>query len=85
MRRWHKVLSSPSTAKLEKVFQQGLGLIRANAVIDFRNMMALGMVKNARTLCDAARFRVSRAIIEPRDAGLADGACTHRARFECYV
>jgi hypothetical protein len=60
-------------------------LLGGEAVVDLGHVMRLGMGEDARPVRHAARLRVGRAVVEPRDAGLADGGGAHRAGLERHV
>ena len=69
----------------EKSFQQCFRLIGCNSIVDLGHMVALRVGKHPSALRDPARFRIGSAKIQTRDAGLADGRGTHRARFKRHI
>ena len=66
----------------EEVFEQRFAGVSGDAIIDFGGVVALSVVKNARTLGDAAGFWIRGPIVDPRNPSLRDGAGAHGARFE---
>src|SRR5690606_14148407 len=66
---------------LEESAQQRRRRLLADAGIDLWPMQALRLIENPRAVLDRAALGIGRAVIEPRDAGVHDGARAHRARL----
>jgi len=70
---------------VEKPFEQRRCLGLADAGIDFGPVQALGMIEHPRAVFDCAALGIAGRVIQPRDPGMGDGACAHRAGLQRHV
>lgn len=57
-------------------------IIRRDAIIDLRHMVALRMSENPRAMSHATRFWVRGPVVQARNPRGRDGRGAHRARFQ---
>ncbi len=69
----------------EEGFEECRRLGFGEAGIDLWRVMAGRLAENARSVLDAAAFRVAGSVVEPPDAGERDRGRAHRTGFQCHV
>ena len=69
----------------EEGFEERRRLGFGEAGVDFGRVVAGRLAEDARSVFDAAAFRVAGPVIEPPDAGERDRGRAHRTGFQSYV
>lgn len=65
--------------------QQGFGLTGRDAIIHVGRVMAGGLAKEMRAVDHGTHFGISGTKIDPPNARMANGGCTHGARFKRHI